>query len=100
MKLNNIEIGNNHIETKIVEFIKNELKCVIDDVMDGVENNETHHFDLNEIDNDIVEYLKSLNEDDNEIIEYLRVDINENVGAAIYYTNFYNDDYEIVVEVY
>jgi len=95
MKLNNIEISNYYVETKIVELIKNELKCVIDDVMDGVENNETHHFDLNEIDNEIVEFLKSLNEDDD-----LRVDINENVGAAIYYSNFYNDDYEIVVEVY
>jgi hypothetical protein len=95
MKLNNIEISNYYVETKIVELIKNELKCVIDDVMDGVENNETHHFDLNEVDNEIVEFLKSLNEDDD-----LRVDINENVGAAIYYSNFYNDDYEIVVEVY
>jgi hypothetical protein len=86
MKLNNIEISNNNIEIKIVEFIKNELKCVIDDVMDGVENNETHHFDLIDVDNGNIFYSNDIvSHNSTTVVSYLLhyAIFNHNANIAI-----------------
>jgi hypothetical protein len=91
MELNGVKINNKPIEDKIVKFVKKELKIEMKMVMDdyGDTPNDPHFFDVDvdEVDNELVEYLKSLDEDD-----VLKVDIDENLYVEIYYTDFFADD--------
>jgi hypothetical protein len=66
------------------------MKMVMDDY--GDDPNEPHFFDVDtdNVDRELVEYLKSLNEKNED--DVLKVDIDENLYVEIYYTDFFADD--------